>query len=107
LIVGASWTILSLDTFIKALIQEQDKLINIGVIKNSKAHALVAHDGKNSQHQKSKKKGKENVHAEQKKEGYSKPFNDSLGYKSGKGKEKSLRTAIEDSIHNPHARRSK
>jgi hypothetical protein len=86
LTVGASWTMPSLDTFIEALIQEQDKLIKMGVIKNSKVHALVAHDGNSSQHQKSKKKGKEKAHAEQKKEGYSKPFNDSSGSKSGKGK---------------------
>jgi hypothetical protein len=76
----------SLDTFIEALIQEQDKLIKMGVIKNSKAHALVVHDGNSSQNQKSKVKGKTKSHAESKKEGYSKPFNDSSGSKSGKGK---------------------
>jgi hypothetical protein len=40
----------SLDTFIETLIQDQDKLINMGMIKKSKVHALVAHDGNNSQH---------------------------------------------------------
>jgi hypothetical protein len=76
----------SLDTFIEARIQKQDNVIKMGVIKNSKACALVVHDGNNSQNQKSKIKGKTNSHAEPKKEGYSKPFNDSLGSKGGKGK---------------------
>jgi hypothetical protein len=75
-----------LETFIEALIQEQDKLINMGVIKNSKVHALAAHDDNISQHQKSKNKRKEKVHEKKKKERYSKPFSDSLGSKSGKGK---------------------
>jgi len=83
---GASCTMPSLETLIEALIQEQDKLIKMGVIKNSKAHALVAHDDNNFQHQKSKKKEKEKTHEEQKKEGHSKPFNDSSRSKSGKGK---------------------
>jgi hypothetical protein len=47
-----------LDTFIDAMIQEHDKLINMRVIKKPKAHALATHDGDNSQHHKSKKKGK-------------------------------------------------
>jgi hypothetical protein len=76
----------SLETFIEALIREQDKLIKMDVIKNSKAHALAAHDGSSFQQQKSKKKFKEKAHAEQKNEGYSKPFNDSSRSKSGKGK---------------------
>jgi hypothetical protein len=50
LTVGALWTMPSLETFIEALIQEQDKLIKMDVIKNSKAHALAAHDGSGSQH---------------------------------------------------------
>jgi hypothetical protein len=86
LTAGALWTMPSLETFIEALIQEEGKLINMGVIKNSKAHALDAHDDNSSQHQKSKKKSKEKIHVEKKKEGYSKPFNDSSGSKSGKGK---------------------
>jgi hypothetical protein len=58
----------------------------MGVIKKSKSHVLSSHDVNNSQHHKLKKKGKEKAHADKKKEGYSKPFNDSLGSKSGKGK---------------------
>jgi hypothetical protein len=74
-------TMPSLETFIEALMQEQDKLIKMGVIKNSKAH-----DGNNSQNQRSKQKGKGKAYVEPKKEGYSKPFNDSSGSKGGKGK---------------------
>jgi hypothetical protein len=44
------------------------------------------HDGSSSQNPKSKRLGKEKVHADPKKEGYSKPFNDSYGFKSGKSK---------------------
>jgi hypothetical protein len=58
-----------LDTFIEALIREQDKLIKMGVIKKSKVHALATHDGNDSQNQKSKVKGKTKSHAESKKEG--------------------------------------
>jgi hypothetical protein len=67
----------SLETFNEALIKEKDKLIKMGVIKNSKLHLLVAHDNNSSQHQKSKRIGNEKVNAKHKKEGYSKPFNDS------------------------------
>jgi hypothetical protein len=52
-----------------------------------KAHALYVHDGSNSQNPKSKRKGKENAHEKPKKEGYSKPFNDSSGSKGGKSKQ--------------------
>jgi hypothetical protein len=99
LTAGASWTMPSLDTFIEALIQEQDKIIKMGVIKNSKDHALATHDGSSSQHQKFKKKGKEKVHAEQKKEGYSKPFNDSSGSNSGKGKKRQKCTYCNQIFH--------
>jgi hypothetical protein len=75
-----------LDTFIEALIQEQDKLIKMGVIKKSKAHALAMHDGNDSQNQKSKVKGKTKSNAESNMEGCSKPFNDSSRSKSEKGK---------------------
>jgi hypothetical protein len=76
----------SLSQFIEALTQDQDKLIQIGIIKGPKAHALV-HDGSSSQNLKLKRKDKEKVHAYPKKEGYSKPFNDSSGSKGGKRKQ--------------------
>jgi hypothetical protein len=59
----------------------------MGIIKGPKAHALVVHDGKNSQNPKSKRKGKEKVHVDPKKEGYSKPFNDSSSSKGEKNKQ--------------------
>ena len=49
-------------------IQEKTKLIHMGLMKDPKEHALTMHDGKGS----SKQNGKE---------GYSIPFNDSLGSK--------------------------
>jgi hypothetical protein len=58
----------------------------MGIIKGPKAHALVVHDGNNSQNPKSKRKGKEKVHEDPKKEGYSKPFNDSFRFEGGKSK---------------------
>jgi hypothetical protein len=84
---GATWTMPSLSQFIKALTQEQDKLIQMGIIKVPKPHALVVHDGSSSQNPKSKRKGKENAHADPNKERYSKPFNDSSGSKVGKSKQ--------------------
>jgi hypothetical protein len=73
-----------LDTFIKALIQDKHKFIKMGVIKKSKAHALVAHVCSSSQNQKYKVKGKPKLREKSKKEWYSKPFNDSWRSKSGK-----------------------
>ena len=40
---GADWKPPSLDTFIQSLMHEQDKLIKMGTLKNSKAHALIVH----------------------------------------------------------------
>jgi hypothetical protein len=58
----------------------------MGIMKGPKEHAFVVHDGNNSQNPKSKRKGKEKVHVDPKKEGYSKPFNDSSCSKGGKKK---------------------
>jgi hypothetical protein len=44
------------------------------------------HERRNTSNSKSKKKSEGKGHAKPKKEGYSKPFNDSLGSKGGKGK---------------------
>jgi hypothetical protein len=77
---------LTLDQFIESLMHEQYKLIKMGIIKGPNVHALVVHERNNTSNSKSKKKGKGKVHAEPKKEGYSKPFDDSSGSKGGKGK---------------------
>jgi hypothetical protein len=45
----ATYTMPSLESFIKSLMQEQTKLINMGKIKGSKAHALVVKDGSSHQ----------------------------------------------------------
>jgi hypothetical protein len=59
-------------------------LINMEKIKGPKVHALVVQDGSSHQNQKSKNKDKRKAHENPKKEGYSKPFNDSSGSKRAK-----------------------
>jgi hypothetical protein len=83
---GATWKIPSLEAFIESLTQEHTKLINMGKIKGSKVHALPMKDGSSHQNQKSKQKEKWTVHESPKKEGSSKPFNDSSISKGGKGR---------------------
>ena len=58
----------------------------MGKIKGPKVHALTVQYGSH-QYQKSKYKGNKKSHANLKKEGYSKPFNDAFGSKGGKGRE--------------------
>jgi hypothetical protein len=83
---GATWKIPSLEVFIESLTQEYNKLINMGKIKDPKAHALTVHDGSVHQNQKSKDKYKKKSHENPKKERYSKPFNDASISKGGKGR---------------------
>jgi hypothetical protein len=83
---GATWKIPTLDQFIESLMHEKDKLIKMGTIKGSNVHALVVHESNNTFNLKSKQKGKGKAHSEQKKEGNSKPFDDSSSSKGGKGK---------------------
>ena len=52
----------SLEVFIESLMQEQNKLINMGKIKGAKVHALAVQDGSKHQNQKSKKKYKGKAH---------------------------------------------
>jgi hypothetical protein len=82
----STWKIHSLEDFIKSLTQEHSKLINMGKIKGPKVHALTVQDGSGHQYQKYKYKDKIKSHANPKKEGYSKPFNDASGSKGGKGR---------------------
>jgi hypothetical protein len=75
---GTNWKMPTLAQFIESLTQEKTKFIQMGLMKYPKAHELTMHDGKES----SKQNGKE---------GYSKPFNDSLGsrdYSDSKKKKK-------------------
>jgi hypothetical protein len=65
----------TLAQFIESLTQEKTKLMQMGLMKDPKAHALTMNDGKGS----SKQNGKE---------GYSKPFNDSSGSKDSSDSKK-------------------
>jgi hypothetical protein len=76
----------SLEAFIESLTQEKNKLINMRKIKGPKAHELTMQDGSGPQYQKYKDKEKRKAHANTKKEGYSKPFNDASVSKGGKGR---------------------
>jgi hypothetical protein len=76
----------TLDQLIESLIHEQDKIIKMGIIKEPNENALDMHDINNTSNSKSKQKIKGKLHANPNKEGYSKPFDDSSGYKGGKGK---------------------
>jgi hypothetical protein len=72
---GTNWKMPMLAQFIESLTQEKTKLIQMGLMKDPKAHALTMHGGKRS----AKHNGKE---------GYSKPFNDSLGSKDSSNSKK-------------------
>jgi hypothetical protein len=71
-IFGTNWKMTTMDKFIESLTQEKKKLIQMGLMKAPKSHALTMHDGKGSSKQNRKEKQNE-------KEGYSKPYNDSSG----------------------------
>ena len=58
----------------------------MGKIKGSKEHALAVHNGSDNPKQRSKYKYKGKAHANPKKEGNTKPFNDSSRSKGEKGK---------------------
>jgi hypothetical protein len=85
---GATWKMPSLEDFIESLTQEKNKLIIMGKIKVPKAHALTVQDDSDHQYHKYKEKDKRKEHANPKKEGYSKPFNDASGPKGGKGRKR-------------------
>jgi hypothetical protein len=89
----------SLEAFIESLTQEQNKLINMGKIKGPKVHALTVQDGSSHQYQKSKDKDKRKAHANPKKEGYSKPFNDASRSKGGKGRKGEKCTYFHKGFH--------
>jgi hypothetical protein len=95
----ATWKIPSLEAFIESLTQEWTKLINMGKIKGSKAHALDVQDGSSHQNKKSKHKDKWKRRENPKKEGYSKPFNDSSGSKGGKGRKGEKFTYCQRGFH--------
>ena len=53
----------ALDHFIEAHMHEQDKLIEIGIIKGSNVHALSMHESSKASNPKTKQKGNGKVHA--------------------------------------------
>jgi hypothetical protein len=53
---GKNWKIPTLAQFIESLTQEQTKLIQMGLIKDPKEHALTMHYGKGSSKQNEKEK---------------------------------------------------
>jgi hypothetical protein len=58
-LLGSKWKMPTMEQFIDSLTHEQEKLIQMGLIKEPKAHALTMQDGKGSSNKKSKQKGKE------------------------------------------------
>jgi hypothetical protein len=89
----------SLGEFIESLTQEETKLINMGKIKGPKVHALTVQYGSGHHYYKSKYKDKRKAHANPKKEGYSKPFNDASRSKGGKGRKGDKCTYCQKGFH--------
>jgi hypothetical protein len=58
-LLGSKWKIPTMEQFVDSLTHEQEKLIQMGLIKEPKAHVLTMQDGKGSSDKKSKQKGKE------------------------------------------------
>jgi hypothetical protein len=104
LTMGDKWKMPPLDAFIESLIHEQDKLIKMGVLKNSKAHALVVHES-NKKNTKSKQKSKGKKEPDQKKGGNFKPTEESSNSKAGKSKKEKSKCSYcnEDIIQKSHA----
>jgi hypothetical protein len=71
----------------------------MGKIKGPKVHALNVQGGSFHQYKKSKDKDKRKSHANLKKEGYSKPFNDASGSKGGKGRKGEKYTYYHKGFH--------
>jgi hypothetical protein len=82
---GATWKMPSLDLFNESLMHEQGNPIKMGVIKSSKAHALIVNES-NKSNPKTKQivKGKKDL--EKRKDSNFKAFYDSSISKGGKGK---------------------
>jgi hypothetical protein len=72
---GTNWKMHTLAQFIESLTQEQKKIIHMGLMKDPKAHAPTMQDGKGSFKQ-------------NKKERYSKSFNDFSGSKDSSNSKK-------------------
>ena len=73
----------SLDALTESLIQEQDKLIQMGVLNASKNKALLSRDSRNVQ-EKGKQRGKENKNVDSKTKEKHNPSNGASGSKKNK-----------------------
>jgi hypothetical protein len=93
----------SLEEFIESLTQEQTNPIKMGKIKGPKVHALTVQDGNDHRYKKSKDKGKRKSHANMKREGHSKPFNDASKSKGGKGRKGEKCTYFHKGFHPEYA----
>ena len=78
-----NWKIPSLDAFVESLIQEQDKLVQMGVIQTSRNQALLVWDSKNAQ-ARGKHKGKEPKTIDSKPKENQRSFEGVLGSKKNK-----------------------
>ena len=75
-----NWNIFSLDDFVESLIQEKDKLVQMGVIQTSKNQALFVGDSNNAQ-ARGKHKGKETKNIDSKTKENQKSFDGASGSK--------------------------
>ena len=77
----------SIDAFVESLIQEQDKLVQMGVIHTSKNQALLVIDS-NSAHERGKHKGKKTKNTDSKPKENQESFDGASGSKKKKKFEK-------------------
>jgi hypothetical protein len=104
LTTGASWTMPSLDTFIEALIQDQDKLIKMGVIKKSPKLMHLLHMMATVLNIRNPKRKAKKRHMHNKKRKGTPNPSMTRDPKVEKGrKDRSVPTTIEDFIQNLHA----
>ena len=67
LTMGTNWKMPSMDAFIKSPIQEQDKIIKMGSLKNSMSHPLAFYE-RSKKNVKNKKKQREKMNQIREKE---------------------------------------
>jgi hypothetical protein len=65
----STWTMPTLAEFIESITHEQAKLIQMGLINDSKARALVVHESSSKSYPKVKQKGNGKAHSEQGEDG--------------------------------------
>lgn len=73
----------------------------MGIIKGPNAHALSLHESNNTCNPKTKKTCKGKTHVEPKKEGNSKPYDDSSSSKGGKGNKGKTKSSYYNHDYHP------